>query len=84
MSIGISVGFSTFSSLLTQKAPAKQQGEILGLDTAIIAFTSGIAPITASLIYAGIGQYVFVFLAGIVLLGPIINRIWGLYNLQRS
>lgn len=76
MSIGISVGFSVFSALLTQKAPTNKQGEILGLDTAIMAFTAGLAPIIGSLLYVGLSQYVFVLLGGIVLVGPVLNRLW--------
>ncbi len=75
MSIGISVGFSTFAALLTKKSPAEQQGEILGIDTSIMAFTSGIAPVLASLIYVGIGQLVFALLGVIVLIGPALNRL---------
>lgn len=76
MSIGVSVGFSVFSALLTQKAPTNKQGEILGLDTAIMAFTAGLAPIIGSLLYVGLSQYVFVLLGGIVLVGPVLNRLW--------
>lgn len=84
MSIGISIGMATIASLLTKIASVKQQGEILGLDTAINAFTAGIAPVTASIIYTVIGKYVFVFLGAIVLMGPILNRFSNRNILQKQ
>ncbi len=49
--LGIGMTMATFKSMLTGSVPAHQQGQITGIDEAIMAGSNGVTPIIATAIY---------------------------------
>lgn len=68
LSLGISMSFPTYKSLLANNADETKQGEIQGIDESFLAGASAIAPVISGLIYAGIGKYSFnIFAVGLLI-----------------
>lgn len=59
LSLGISMSFPTYKSLLSNNVEETKQGEIQGIDEAFLAGASAIAPVISGIIYAGVGKYSF-------------------------
>lgn len=59
LNLGIAMGFPTFKSLLSSNVEQRKQGQIQGIDEALLAAASAIAPITAGIIYGFMGRYSF-------------------------
>ncbi len=66
--LGIALIFPTFRSLLSQSVDKKQQGQVSGVDEAILAGMNGIAPLIATALYGiiSVGAFGIISVAMII------------------
>ena len=72
--LGFSSSFPTFRTVITNAAPENRQGFITGLDESVLAGSSAVAPLAASIIYSLLGQYSYGLFAMILLIPHIVIR----------
>lgn len=76
LNVGISLAMPTIKSLLTKLSNRKQQGVVMGIDEAIIAFTGAIGPAAAGLMYAQVDRSAFIVFGVVSILGLLLTFTW--------